>query len=112
MNWFGTSWGAAVCHDPLIPHVQTPVGAICLWCDEPITADDSGIGVPHFDGDSADIRYHHVECWMRSVLGSVGHQLKLCSCYGGPYEDPPTMTRREAARAAWENARNAFPPHS
>jgi hypothetical protein len=44
----------------------------------------------------------HRECLLRSVVGSVGHQLGRCSCYGGDEDDPPGMTPREAARAAVE----------
>lgn len=47
----------------------------------------------------------HRECLIRSVVGSVGHQLHKCSCYGGTEEDPPGMTKRQAAKAAvalWE----------
>ena len=34
------------------------------------------------------------------VVGSVGHQLGRCSCFGGDEDDPPGMTVREAALAA------------
>jgi hypothetical protein len=44
----------------------------------------------------------HRECLVRMVVGSVGHQLRRCSCFGGGEEDPPGMTPREAARAALE----------
>jgi hypothetical protein len=50
--------------------------------------------------------YYHVECWGRMMFGSTGHQLKLCPCFGGTYEgEPDTMSKRDAARAAWELAR-------
>ena len=107
--WFGTHWGAGICDTT--PQVATPVGELCIHCEEPITARDSGIGVPLL-AETVTQTYYHLECWGRVVLGSVGHQLRVCSCYGGLYEDPPTMTKREAARAAWENAHKAFPRHS
>jgi len=44
----------------------------------------------------------HLECGARSVIGSVGHQMKWCSCFGGDKEDPPGMTKRQAAIAAFE----------
>jgi hypothetical protein len=93
--WFGRSWGAPMCRD--LEHVMTPVGQVCQWCEEPIEADDSGWGATRRGA------WMHVECFMRMMLGSVGHQLRVCMCHGGPYEDPPEMTRRDAARAAWEN---------
>lgn len=42
----------------------------------------------------------HVECGLRMIFGSVGHQLHKCGCYGGDEDDPEGMTRREAAAAA------------
>jgi hypothetical protein len=43
----------------------------------------------------------HMECFIRSVVGSVGHQMQQCHCYGGTVDDPPNMSKREAARAAY-----------
>lgn len=62
---------------------------VCVWCDERIAP-----------GDAREPGPMHYECQLRSILGSVGHQLKQCSCYGGTREDPPNMTRRQAAVAA------------
>ncbi len=42
----------------------------------------------------------HAECLIRSIVGSVGHQLGRCSCFGGNEDDPRGMTLREAAQAA------------
>jgi hypothetical protein len=43
--------------------------------------------------------FHH-ECAARMVLGSVGHQLRMCSCFGGGLEDPPGFSRRDCSRLA------------
>lgn len=94
--WFGTGWGAPLCDETT--QVPVPAGASCLWCDETIEADATGWG------QTASGPWAHVECFMRQMLGSVGHQLRLCSCHGGDYEDPPTLTLREAAKAAWDQA--------
>lgn len=78
--------------------IATPVGERCLLCGEAIA--ESDIGTINRAGQVA-----HYECSMRGVVGSVGHQLKRCGCYGGTEEDPPGMTRRQAAKAAvklWE----------
>lgn len=66
---------------------------ICPWCEEPVLDTDRR---------AAEHRYQplHYECGLRAALGSVGHQRKLCFCYGGTEEDPPGMTRRQAAVAA------------
>lgn len=72
----------------------------CPWCDEAIAPGDNlhhmAIGAPW-----------HKECFVRSVLGSVAHQRRRCACYipGSTENDPPGMTKREAARAAVEEAR-------
>ena len=95
--WFGTDWGAPVCQ--VTPQVPAPVGAPCLWCEEAIDAGDSGWG------QCAQGPWMHVECFGRQMFGSVGHQLGLCTCYGGDDDcEPETMTKRESARAAWDLA--------
>lgn len=67
---------------------------LCAFCGEEIR-----------EGERANLiqggDLHH-ECAMRSILGSVGHQLHKCPCYGGTEEDPPGMTKRQAAMAAVE----------
>lgn len=78
--------------------VPAPVGKPCILCEEPIAEGD--IGTINFGGQIT-----HYECSMRGVIGSVGHLNGKCSCYGGTEEDPPGMTRRQAAQAAcalWE----------
>jgi hypothetical protein len=70
----------------------------CQRCDEPI--------------DPAQYRKYpdcppflHIECAIRMSVGSEGHQTYRCPCYGGTYEDPPGVSIRDAARAAfrvWE----------
>lgn len=73
--------------------VAPPVGQPCEHCGDAIEADDSGTI------DRTGRVVHH-ECTMRSIVGSVGHQKKLCSCFGGTEEDPPGMSRHDAAKAA------------
>lgn len=50
------------------------------------------------------IRGLHNECAVRLTVGSVAHQTKTCSCYGGDSEDDPTLSKREAALAAYRLA--------
>lgn len=61
----------------------------CAWCGEGFT-----------QGEAIEPGGVHYECGLRSAIGSVGHQRRRCSCYGGEDEDPPGLTRREAAVAA------------
>lgn len=73
--------------------VATPVGAPCILCGEAVAEGDTGTV-------DAGGRVTHHECAMRGITGSVGHQLRRCSCFGGKQEDPPGFTRRQSAIAA------------
>jgi len=66
---------------------------ICPWCAEEVL-DNEWIGTPEF----------HRECEFRLIAGSVAHLLRRCSCYvpGSEESDPPDMSLRQAARAAFE----------
>lgn len=97
MNYFGKSW-SSVCENK----VPTPIGELCYHCEELIESGDRGLIIPCV-GDIVQERPIHLCCFIREVVGSVGHQQKKCSCYGGNEEDPPAgMTKKEAAVAAWE----------
>lgn len=74
--------------------VETPVGVPCIYCASPILAAEMGT--------MENLGPLHYECQMRMIAGSVGHQLKQCSCYGGTMEDPEGLTKREAAIAAYK----------
>jgi len=101
VTWFGQSWDASVC--PPDTHVDTPVGQLCGWCDEAIGDNDSGVVLPvAFAVVPHNVCYHR-NCWLRQVIGSVGHQDGRCSCRDGHGDgDPSNMTRRQAADAAVE----------
>jgi hypothetical protein len=70
----------------------------CPHCGEPVVAEERSSPEPTLTvwGDM------HRECAHRSILGSVAHIERRCSCYvpGSTESDPPGMTVREAARAA------------
>lgn len=68
----------------------------CRHCGEPL--------LPH---EWQHEGFHH-ECITRVTLGSVGHQRQRCPCYGGCEEDPPGMTVREAARAAFDHGYKVY----
>lgn len=100
MKWFGHSWGAPVCDAD--SHTVTPVGAMCTgWCLEDVEANDQGFILPAWSGSEPSIVYHK-NCFLRTVLGSVAHQQGSCSCHGGTDNDPPGMSKRQAADAAVE----------
>lgn len=103
MNWFGESWDAPI-NDPT-EHVETPVGIECGHCEERIVAGDRGVYV---NGYASPL---HFECFMRGIVGSVGHQRGTCPCHGGTDGDPDGMTVRQAARAALDYFYD-HPPHA
>lgn len=100
LRWFGRDWGAPSCKES--PHVDTPVGESCLHCQEKISENDNGYVVPVFGSGVRliDFRAEHYECFMRTVVGSVGHQMHECECYGHQDLSELGMTKRAAAIAA------------
>jgi hypothetical protein len=94
MKWFGSQPWGAFCHGT--SQVDTPVGTICDWCEEMILSDDLGVILPSTESDTT----FHRCCFLRSLIGSAGHQKQTCACYGGTEEDPPDMTKKQAAEAA------------
>lgn len=65
----------------------------CPYCREPVL--DNEPKGRFQNGDTI-----HPECLVRMLAGSVGHQLRACSCYGGTEDDPKDKTLREGARMA------------
>lgn len=63
----------------------------CSWCAEPVRADEQHRNF---------LQAMHVECGLRSIVGSVAHQERRCACFGGAEEDNPNLTKRENAQAA------------
>lgn len=95
MKSFGEGWAP-----PEMERVSTPVGSLCLYCQEPIAEGDQGVVMPFYSVNGASEVAQHRACVVRTVIGSVGHLKKKCTCYGGTEEDPPDMTRRQGAEAA------------
>lgn len=64
----------------------------CSWCGEPVTDAER----------HPQLSELHYACGIRSVIGSVAHIRRRCCCYvEGSFEnDPPGMTRRQAANEA------------
>lgn len=72
---------------------------VCAYCKEPFSVHDADW--PRHRMNPYTEQHMHPMCLMRSVWGSVGHQRGLCSCFGGDVEDPPELTLRQAAMAAF-----------
>lgn len=70
MLWFGESWRAPVCEPG--EEVETPVGALCLLCDEPIAQGDQGVVMPFSEvvGGLVTARLvpEHLDCFLDSIL--------------------------------------------
>lgn len=101
------SFGKPSLYTPQPNPTATPIGEPCGRCEEPIVEGDAGVILPHLDGTGvvSEVPFHRA-CFLRGVLGSVGHQQRRCSCFGGTEEDPPEMSKREAAKAAVRNWMN------
>ncbi len=95
LQWFGPNWGAQVNTD--CPECPVPLGEKCIYCEEGFEATDPGVR-------TCDGSPFHRDCFTRTIVGSLGHLQGTCSCYGGNTEDPPGVSRREAARQAAEYA--------
>jgi hypothetical protein len=92
MEWFGNSpWSPFSDFGERVP---IPVGKECVHCGELIGPADSG----YYQAEG-DYTFHEA-CFLRGIIGSVGHQNGTCPCHGGTAEDPPGLSRREAALAA------------
>lgn len=92
MTWFGKDYGAPFQKD--CPQVPVPVGAKCIRCKEAIAETDDGVV-------DAGGSVHHRACFLRSIFGSVNHQLGMCKCHHpNMVEEPSRMTVREEAEAA------------
>lgn len=95
LKWFGEKWGP-ICD--ATEQVPVPVGTTCV-CTEEIGPEDSGIIIPHFESlDRWILQPMHRECFIRNIFGSIAHQEKRCSCFGGEDSDPDGISQREAAK--------------
>lgn len=99
--FFGEPWGARMLEDA--EQVPAPLGELCGWCEEPIEADDRGVLRPFVEAERSGLRPLHRECDARSVIGGINHMRGDCTCCGGSEPpDPPELTRRDAAAAAYQ----------
>ena len=93
-QWFGPELNLAICQES--PKCDTP-SEPCVHCAEHFRETESGIR----DYNHMPM---HIECFVRLFAGSAAHQLQMCTCYGGTWEDPPELSVHEAARLAFDIA--------
>ncbi len=72
----------------------------CGYCEEAVTLQEQH---PNFREPM------HFACGLRAVAGSLGHLMRVCRCFvppsldgPEPEEDPPGMTKRQAAQIAFD----------
>lgn len=68
----------------------------CIYCDEEILPEER---MPPDAHGAQDI---HRECLIRSIIGSVAHQKRLCRCHGKVHEDDARLSIRQNAKAAMD----------
>lgn len=101
--FFGPRWDA-----PRVDHatqVDTPVGEVCLHCEEPIEAGDRGLLTPALLPNVTDggfgwvVRTIHLECDLRAVLS---HTMRQCRCFA---QHPTLRAEARATLAALNEQR-------
>lgn len=96
-RYFGESWPSGVCDGG--EQVDTPVGQACLHCDEAFEDGDRGWFFADWFGPAV-----HRECGLRMVVGGIEclkREHAGTHRVGDHEPDPPHLTKREAAQAAW-----------
>lgn len=70
--------------DANVAEVPVPAGQPCMYCDEPITADDRGLMRPAVRNVGGQLvgtqEPAHMECDLRSTMGSLAHIQGRCTC--------------------------------
>jgi hypothetical protein len=97
--YFGEPWYELLAQEGI--RVEAPVGESCLHCGEAIVAGESGELTTLVTAHGGQVVPLHDCCAVRMRIGSVGHQLGRCSCVGGSEDDPPGLSVRQAAEAAF-----------
>lgn len=101
MQWFGRRYDAPAWE--AMTEAETPVGLRCSHCTELVAEGDAGIVMGHWHAVGMTVEPIHVECWLRSIIGSVEHLEGRCSCFGGAEEWEGDLSWREQGRRtmAW-----------
>jgi hypothetical protein len=91
-------------HRPGCSRRPPPAPDLCPHCDEPFTPEELAFArsIPHVGEAFAALRRYHLECSLRQVIGGLNHLQARCTCCGGTEPpDPPELSKREAAKAAF-----------
>lgn len=71
MQWFGQRYDAPAWK--YMTQTATPVGMRCSHCTERVDEGDAGVVMPHWHEVGTVYEPVHVECFLRSMHGSVAH---------------------------------------
>lgn len=81
-GYFGVRWNAPAFEDAV--ELPCPVGEKCLLCSQEVVDGESGVITGYVDAEgNGGLAPQHIECFLRSTLGSVAHLEMRCTCYGG-----------------------------
>jgi hypothetical protein len=81
------------------------VGEKCLLCEQAVVEGESGVLLGFIDAEGqGGVAPQHIECFLRSLMGSVAHLERRCTCYGGtvPEQDRHSRNYRSQARETME----------
>lgn len=95
-GYFGVKYDAPAWDDA--PELPTPVGQKCLLCEEEVLDGESGVIIMAMGPVGVGPAPQHIECFLRSILGSVAHLEGRCICSGGTVEDMDDRPYRVQAR--------------
>lgn len=81
IRWFGVKWDSPMTDEA--PEVPAPIGEECMYCTEAILPGESGVTMPYVGSLDEPLQRlpAHIECFVRSMIGSVAHQQGRCSCF-------------------------------
>jgi hypothetical protein len=125
LPYFGAPWPSGLCESE--NHTETPVGQLCLECDEPIEADHQGMfyfanhtvpqcmderhvvwvlaslvnGMEHEVGAVA-MNPVHRECGFRAVQGGIGHFEDHDYWCQTRHDPDGGRSRRQSALEVWD----------
>lgn len=95
--WFGAPWPSPDFRAPICENdadrIETPHGAECCLCHDPIGEGEQGTAIPlvRLDGDDKPVYggmvYEHKECGLRSVLGCHGNLVGEGHSHDVPYRE-------------------------
>lgn len=89
--YFGARWDSPRLDQAT--QTSTPVGAVCLYCKEPIVVGDRGLWTPRIGAEGhATSEPAHAEC---ELVHIHGHAFGVCPCRGWD------TSSRTAARQLW-----------